>query len=144
MRPVRWNDSSPPPASAAKRDACPRRMPWAIASARPSSFNPDGCGRILDYPHSLVWHSWTSKQAIATGTVSVLVGDPDCASGTDKDFAASVRLWGDTKANGVEYFTYVTYTSSKSSEQGTDTEPLFILCKYSKPPCDPEWPPPHK
>jgi hypothetical protein len=111
---------------------------------RPTAFNPNGqCSGTPYLPHDLVWHTWTARQAIATGRVTVQICVPDCASGSEKNLPATVRLWGESKARGRDYFTYVTFAFSSASGQGTRTEPLFVLCKYSKPPCDPRWPPPH-
>jgi hypothetical protein len=101
------------------------------------------CGRLVEWGHGLRWRRWGPDDAIATGLLSILVCKPSCAQGHDRTYRGSVRLWGSSPAGGYDYFTYATFNYSKPTANGTtDTQPLLVLCSASRPPCDPQWPPP--
>jgi len=80
------------------------------------------CGDGAALAKKLVWTSWTSTRAEATGTVSQDNCQPDCARGTFIPYAASLILTERTAAGGREFFTRVTISYKKASPFGNRIE----------------------
>ena len=73
---------------------------YAIASVRPAQLQFASDGKLA----RLHWTSWGGSVARARGTATVHVCSPDCASGFNRSFPASITLRSPTACGTVRYY----------------------------------------